>query len=118
MNHDFVDKDPKKPRVDSKGVACTGIGSIMDYAKGEEGNKRQWSSCSIEDMTAMIEKYPNCLKVIDPTSPPVELPQLPLTRNECDLNRIRPGLCGYSLLQLNGKLKYNFSVQTKSISKN
>ncbi len=103
MEHDFVDDDPKKPRVDSNGIACTGIGSIMDYAKGNEGNKRQWSTCSVEDMTGMINTYPNCLKEIDPANPPVELPQLPLTKNECDLNRVRPGLCGYSLLQLNGK---------------
>ncbi len=118
MNHDFVDEDPKKPRVDSKGVACTGIGSIMDYAKGQEGNKKQWSTCCVEDMTAMIETYPNCLKVVDSKNPPpVELPQLPLTRNECDLNRIRPGLCGYSLLQLNGKLNYNFSLQKYQFKK-
>ncbi len=112
MNHDFVDEDPKKPRVDSQGVDCTGIGSIMDYAKGQEGNKRQWSSCCVEDMTAMIETYPNCLKVVDSKNPPpVELPQLPLTRNECDLNKIRPGLSGYSLLQLNGRLNYNIFVE-------
>ena len=106
MEHDFVDEDPKKPRVDSKGNACTGIGSIMDYAKYEEGNKRQWSSCSVEDMAAMIAENPTCLKVIDPKNPPVELPQLPLTKNECDLNRVRPGLCGYSVLNLNGKWTY------------
>jgi hypothetical protein len=103
MEHDFVNDDPKQPRVDSQGVACTGIGSIMDYAKYNEGNKRQWSSCSVEDMNAMIETYPDCLKVIDPKNPPVELPQLPLTKNECDLNKVRPGLCGYSVLQLNGE---------------
>ena len=106
MEHDFEDDDPQKPRVDSQGTACTGIGSIMDYAKYNEGNKRQWSSCSVEDMTGMIETYPECLKVIDPKNPPVELPQLPLTKNECDLNRVRPGLCGYSVLNLNGKWTY------------
>jgi hypothetical protein len=103
MNHDFEDDDPKKPRVDSKGNACTGIGSIMDYAKGEEGNKSQWSTCSVEDMAKMVDNNPTCLKVIDPDNPPVELPDLPLTRNECDLNKVRPGLNGYSRLQLNGK---------------
>ena len=33
MDHDFGESK-KIPRFDSKGNACTGIGSIMDYAKG------------------------------------------------------------------------------------
>ena len=105
MSHDFVPGDPKKPRFDSKGDACTGIGSIMDYVKKDEETKRQWSTCSVEDMTKMIDSNPTCLKVIDPNNPPIELPQLPLTKNECDLNKVRPGLNGYSALQLNGKLE-------------
>ena len=105
MDHDFVDEDPTKPRVDSHGNACTGIGSIMDYAKKHEGNKRQWSTCSVEDMTKMIDANPTCLKVIDLKNPPIELPQLPLTKNECNLNKVKPGLNGYSEIQLNGELE-------------
>ena len=103
MSHDFIPGDPKKPRFDSKGDACTGIGSIMDYVKKDEETKRQWSTCSVEDMAKMINAKPTCLKV--PQNPPIDLPQLDLTRNECDLNKVRPGLNGYSLLQLNGELE-------------
>ncbi len=106
MKHDFVNEDPTQPRVDSQGNPCTNIGSIMDYAKGKEGNKRQWSTCSVEDMAEMINKYPKCLKVVDSKNPPIELPQLALTDNECDLNRVKPGLNGYSVVNLNGKLEY------------
>ncbi len=105
MKHDFKANDPNKPRVDSHGKACTNIGSIMDYAKAKEGDNRQWSTCSVEDMAKMIEEYPTCLKVVDSKNPPIELPQLDLTDNECDLNRVKPGLNGYSVVKLNGKFE-------------
>ena len=61
MSHDFLG-DPEKPRVDSKNVSCSGVNGIMDYA----GNSTQWSTCSVEDLTAYVAaNQPFCLKTVD-----------------------------------------------------
>jgi hypothetical protein len=106
FDHDFYDDDktkPQQPRFDSKKRPCTGIGSIMDYAKGGQGDKRQWSTCSVEDMQEMIDEFPTCLKVIDPSNPPTEIGDQPITSHECNLNKVKPGLNGYDISNLNGK---------------
>jgi len=57
MQHDFVDQ-PGATRRDSKGNSCTNIGGVMDYY----GTVNKWSSCSIEDFTALANKSEFCLK--------------------------------------------------------
>ena len=75
----------------------------MDYAKEGQGDKRQWSTCSVEDMQEMVNTYPTCLKVIDSKNPPTQIPDLPLTSHECNLNKLKPGLNGYNIGNINGK---------------
>ena len=58
MVHDFLDKEGKVPRFDSKGNPCSKIGGIMDYY----GASNIWSTCSVEDFTAYYNSVdPYCL---------------------------------------------------------
>ena len=102
FGHDFT-ADKTIPRLDSKGRPCSGIGSIMEYSKGDQGDKRQWSTCSVEDFTALVNQFPDCLKAINPLKPPTEVPSPPLTSHECDLTKIKPGLNGYEYTNYYGR---------------
>lgn len=57
MSHDF-DGQPGKVRKDSKGNTCSGIGGVMDYY----GTVNKWSTCSVEDFTALVNRSGFCLK--------------------------------------------------------
>lgn len=57
MRHDFI-KTPGGVRLDSKGKSCTNIGGIMDYF----GTADKWTSCSVEDFTALANQQGFCLK--------------------------------------------------------
>jgi hypothetical protein len=57
MNHDF-NETPGVTRRDSRGNSCTNIGGVMDYY----GKVDKWTSCSIEDFTALTNKQGFCLR--------------------------------------------------------
>ncbi len=57
MSHDF-NETPGVTRRDSRGNSCTNIGGVMDYY----GKVDKWTSCSIEDFTALTNKQGFCLR--------------------------------------------------------
>ena len=58
MSHDFLNSDPQQKRTSKLGVACTGVGGIMDYFNV----KTKWSVCSVEDFTGLVDStVPFCL---------------------------------------------------------
>ena len=118
MNHDFVSAKKGEEagstknitRYDSKGQSCLGQGGIMDYSQDEENDKTGWSTCSVEDFTVELNNNKTCLTVIDPQNPP-EIPKMPtLSKDDCDLSMIYPGLNGVHFLNLNGKHSKNLNV--------
>jgi hypothetical protein len=110
MNHDFVDDNnqsgSRTPRFDTKNKSCLGQGGIMDYAKTDENDKSCWSTCSIEDFTIQMNENKTCLSIIDPKNPPKNPASPLLTKDECDLSKIYPGLSGVHTLYLNGNYKF------------
>ena len=71
---------------------------------GKEGNKRQWSTCIVEDFIEMLNKNPKCLKEIDPKNPPSEIADQALSSNECDMSKIQSNMNGYHDWNMNGTL--------------
>ena len=69
---------------------------------GGIGDKRRWSSCSIEDMTKMVNEQPECLEEIDPENPPEQIPDEPISKRECDMNKLQPGHNGYDYFNYSG----------------
>jgi hypothetical protein len=92
----------KLPRFDSRKKSCVGQGGIMDYAQSDENDKSCWSTCSVEDFTVLMNKNKTCLSVIDLENPPPNPDPPKLTKNECDISNIYPGLSGVHTLYLNG----------------
>ena len=92
----------KMPRVDSHNQPCTGQGGLMDYDKSAENDKSRWTTCSIEDLTKLMNKNKTCLQIIDPRNPPKMPSLVDFTVNECDLSSIYPDLNGIHILYLNG----------------
>ena len=115
LNFSSFQRGEKIGRVDSKGNPCTGVGGVMDYTTGTVGDKRQWSTCSIEDMTEMVNKYPTCLKEIDPNSPPTEISDAKTT-HECNLNKLNPSLRGYEQLNYNGEFAFTLFINVVVLS--
>ena len=70
---------------------------------GAKGNKRQWSTCVVEDFTKFINKYPDCMKEVDPAKPPTEIGDQQLSSHECDVNKVKTGINGYHQMNLNGE---------------
>ena len=103
MPHDFDKDDEKIPRFDSKNRTCLGIGGIMDYSETFENDKTQWSTCSVEAFTLLMNENETCLAEIDQKNPPSFL--LPTVgERECDLSKIFPGLNGVHYIKLNGNV--------------
>ena len=76
---------------------------------GNKGNKSKWSTCCVEDFTAMVNKKPKCLKEIDPKNPPKEVPDQSLSIRECNMNKLNPGLNGYDIWNYNGGILIEFT---------
>lgn len=75
-----------------------------------QGDKRQWSTCTVEDIGRLVQDNPNCLKEFDPKNPPPALAQIPLTENECDLRKAKGDLVGYVQLKLNSNKMFFKSI--------
>ena len=82
-----------------------------ELAIGAKGNKRQWSTCCVEDFTKMVNNFPNCLKEIDPLNPPKEITEQELSPRECNMQKLKPGANGYDEWNLNGDFFINIIAQ-------
>ena len=101
MQHDFMET-PEVTRFDSKGQPCTRVGGIMDYWLEKVNDSSLWSTCSNEDMTKLLTKYPQCM----PQATPSNIPQTTapaLTPLECKMPSTLSNLRGLQFLKLNGK---------------
>jgi len=56
MSHDFAGQ-PGATRYDSNGNTCSGVGGVMDYY----AVVNKWSTCSVEDFTALVNRPGFCL---------------------------------------------------------
>ena len=100
MDHDFVG-NPKVVRYDSSGNRCTNVGGLLDYAMSAPKDSSLWSSCSIEDVTKTLKKYPNCMNPISDTNVPPPIDPV-VTNNECLLPPAYSTYNGVYYLNLNG----------------
>ena len=76
----------------------------MDYWQQSNNDKSLWSSCSIEDMTALFSKYPDCMVPATSTNIPQFTPP-GLTPLECKMPPFLSDIKGVQKVKLNGKGK-------------
>ena len=50
----------------------------------------------------MVNEQPECLEEIDPENPPEQIPDEPISKQECDMNKLRPGHNGYDYFNFSG----------------
>ena len=101
MEHDFL-KDKEKTRLDSKGKSCTKVGGIMDYSGQNKNDYSLWSTCSNEDMTKLLQKYPECLTPATSSNIP-QSASPGLTLLDCKMPSSLSDIRGVQFLKLNGK---------------
>ena len=100
MDHDFDDVK-EKIRKDSKGNPCTKVGGIMDYWSNKESDVSLWTTCSLEDMTKLLQENPGCMTPATPSNiPQSTLPDL--TPLECKMPAFMSDIRGVRFLRLNG----------------
>ena len=101
IHHDFG-KSQTDIRYDSKGNRCTNVGGIMDYAMTSDKDTSTWSSCSVEDFTALLNENPSCMAPISSTTVP-STNDPGKTAMECQLGGSFANSNGVYNLRLNGK---------------
>lgn len=106
MSHDFIGTK-EVTRFDSKGQPCTKVGGIMDYWLDKVNDASLWSTCSLEDMTKLLAKYPECMSPATSSNIPQTTPSA-LTPLDCKMSSSLSNLRGVHFLKLNGKFSVLF----------